>query len=194
MNLQSRVLNILTKPKTEWPIIATEAADVTSLYKEYIIPLAAIPAVCGFIGMSIVGISIPFFGTFRSSIPGGLTSMIVQYVLALAGVYVAAIIIDQLAPTFQSSGGIVQALKLVAYASTSAWVAGVLSLLPALKALSILAGLYGLYLVYLGLPHVMKTPPEKVIPYMAITAIVIIVIFIVIGAVSAMMIQMPHPM
>ena len=194
MNLQSRVLNILTKPKIEWQLIADETADVPSLYKEYIIPLAAIPAICGFIGMSVVGISLPFFGTFRSSIPGGLTSMIVQYILSLAGVYVAAIIIDQLAPNFQSSGGIVQALKLVAYASTSSWVAGVLSLLPALKALSILAGLYGLYLVYLGLPHVMKTPPEKVVPYMAITAIVIIVIFIVIGSVSAMMVQMPHPM
>ena len=69
MNLQSRVMNILTKPKEEWPVIANETTDVPSLYKEYIVPLAAIPAVCGFIGMTIVGISIPFVGTFRTPIP-----------------------------------------------------------------------------------------------------------------------------
>jgi len=194
MNLQSRVINVLTKPKEEWPVIADETADVPSLFKEYIILLAAIPAVCGFVGMTVVGISVPFFGTFRSSIASGLTSMIVQYVLSLAGVYVAAIIIEKLAPTFQSSGGIVQALKMVAYASTPAWVAGVLGLIPALKILSILAGFYAIYLFFLGLPHVMKTPKEKVVPFMAVAAVVIIVIYIVVGAVSALLISVPHPM
>jgi hypothetical protein len=194
MNLQSRVMNILTKPKEEWPVIATEATDISSLYKEYIVLLAAIPAVCGFIGMTIVGISLPFVGTYRTPISSGLSSMIVQYVLSLAGVYVAAIIIEKLAPTFQSSGGIVQALKMVAYASTPAWVAGVLGLIPALKILSVLAGFYAIYLFFLGLPHVMKTPSEKVVPYMAVAAVVIIVIYIVIGAVSALLIQIPHPM
>ena len=194
MNLQTRVMNVLTKPKEEWLVIASETADTPSLYKEYIVPLAAIPAVCGFIGMTIVGISLPFIGTFRTPIPSGLTSMIVQYVLSLAGVYVAAIIIEKLAPTFQSSGGIIQALKMVAYASTPAWVAGVLGLLPALMTLRILAGLYGIYLCFLGLPHVMKTPKEKVIPYMAVTTIVIIVIYVVIGLVSALLISVPHPM
>jgi hypothetical protein len=194
MNLQSRVMNILTKPKEEWPVIATEATDISSLYKEYIVLLAAIPAVCGFIGMTIVGISLPFVGTYRTPISSGLSSMIVQYVLSLAGVYVAAIIIEKLAPTFQSSGGIVQALKMVAYASTPAWVAGVLGLIPALKILSVLAGFYAIYLFFLGLPHVMKTPSEKVVPYMAVAAVVIIVIYIVIGAVSALLIQLPHPM
>ena len=194
MNLQSRVVNILTKPNLEWPVIANEPADVSSLYKEYIILLSAIPAVCGFIGMTMVGISIPFFGTFRSSIASGLTSMIVQYVLSLVGVFVAAIIIEKLAPTFQSSGGVVQALKMVAYATTPSWIAGVLGLLPALSLLSALAGLYGIYLFYLGLPHVMKTPPQKVIPYMVVAAVVIIVIYIVIGSVSAMLVGIPHPM
>ena len=188
------MVNILTKPKVEWPVIASEPADVPSLYKEYIILLSAIPAVCGFIGMTMIGISIPFFGTFRSSIASGLTSMIVQYVLSLGGVFVAAIIIEKLAPTFQSSGGVVQALKMVAYATTPSWVAGVLGLLPALQLLSVLAGLYGIYLFYLGLPHVMKTPPEKVIPYMGVAAVVIIVIYIVIGSVSAMLVGIPHPM
>ena len=194
MDLKSRVMNILTKPKEEWPVIADETTDLTSLYREYIIPLAAIPAVCGFIGMTIVGISIPLFGTFRTPISSGLTSMIVQYVLLLVGVYVAAIIVEQLAPSFQSSGGTVQALKIVAYSSTPGWVAGVLGLVPALRALSVLGGLYGIYLCFLGLPRVMKTPPEKVVSYMVMAVVVILVINVVIGSISALFMEIPRPM
>jgi uncharacterized membrane protein len=185
MDLVPRVTNILTKPKQEWPVIASESTDVATLYKEYIVLLAAVPAICSFIGMTVIGVPIPFFGTMRVGVVSGLTGLVVRYVLSLAAAYVAAIIVEKLAPTFQSQGSTIQALKLVAYASTPAWVAGVLSLFPPLVPLTILAGLYGVYLFYLGLPHLMKTPPDKVIPYMIVSAIVIFVMYLIVGAVTA---------
>jgi len=185
MDLVPRVTNILTKPKQEWPVIAGEATDVAALYKEYIALLAAVPAICSFIGMTVIGVPIPFFGTMRIGVMSGLTGLIVRYVLSLASAYVAAIIIEKLAPTFQSQGNTVQALKLVAYASTPVWVAGVLGLFPPLAPLGILAGLYGVYLFYLGLPNLMQTPPDKVIPYMIVSAIVIIVMYLIVGAITA---------
>jgi len=184
MDLVPRITNILTKPKQEWPVIATEATDVATLYKEYIVLLAAVPAICSFIGMTVIGIPVPFFGTVRVGMASGLTGLIVRYVLSLVAAYIAALIVEKLAPTFQSRGDIVQALKLVAYASTPAWVAGVLGLFPPLVALSILAGLYGVYLFYLGLPPLMQTPSDKVIPYMIVSAIVIIVLYMVVGAIT----------
>lgn len=184
MNLQTRVINILSKPKEEWPIIASESTDVAALYKEYIMPLAAIPAICGFVGMTVVGVSVPFLGQIRTPIASAITGLVVGYVLSLLGVFLAGFIVDKLAPSFQSSGGIVQALKMVAFASTASWVAGVLQLVPLLGALALLAALYGVYLFYLGLPSVMKTPPDKVIPYMVVSAIVIIVISIVTASIS----------
>jgi hypothetical protein len=90
-----------------------------------------------------------------------------------------------LAPTFQSRSSPVQALKLVIYAMTPVWVAGVLNLVPALAVLVILAGLYAIYLFYLGLPSVMGTPADKVIPYMAVSAVVVIVVSIVLGMITA---------
>jgi Yip1 domain len=185
MDLVPRVTNILTKPKQEWPVIASEATDVVTLYKEYIVLLAAVPAICSFIGMTVIGVPVPFFGTMRVGVASGLTSLIVRYVLSLASVYAAAFIIEKLAPTFQSRGDTIQALKLVAYASTPAWVAGVLGLFPPLVALGILAGLYGVYLFYLGLPQLMQTPPDKVIPYMIVSAIVIIVMYVIVGTITA---------
>jgi amino acid transporter len=175
MNLQTRVINILSKPAQEWPVIASESTDVASLYKEYIMPLAAIPAICGFLGMTLIGVT---------PMVSGLAGLIVGYVLSLVGIFLAAFIVDKLAPSFQSSGGIVQALKMVAFASTPSWVAGVLQLVPLLGALALLAVLYGVYLFYLGLPSVMKTPPDKVIPYMVVSAVVIIVISVVTASIS----------
>ena len=61
MSLVARVKAILLTPRTEWPVIEGEPATVASLYTGYIIPLAAIPAVASFIGLSLVLIFQPYF-------------------------------------------------------------------------------------------------------------------------------------
>jgi hypothetical protein len=170
------VIKILTTPKTEWPVIEAETTDVAKLYSGYIAILAAIPAICSFIGTTMFGTYVPFVGAVRTPIVRGFVTMVLTYVLALAVVYIAALVIDKLAPTFESTPNFIQALKLVAYASTAGWVAGVLYLIPALGILIILASLYNIFLFYLGLPVMMKTPDAKVIPYMIVAAIVVIVL------------------
>ena len=187
MDLQTRVVNILTRPQTEWTVIASEPTDVATLYKSYIMMLAAIPPAAGYIGMTMFGISVPVMGTVRVGVVQGLTAAVVQYVLSLVGVYIASIVIDKLAPTFQSQPDAMQALKLVAYASTPSWLAGALGIIPALSPLAILGGLYGIYLFYLGVAPLMKTPSDKVVPYMAVSALAIIVVMVVTTALAAAM-------
>ncbi|MFC1476315.1 Yip1 family protein [Candidatus Zixiibacteriota bacterium] len=181
MNIISRVINIATKPKNEWPVIAAESATVQSIFTGFIMPLAAIGPVCGFIQ------SLMFTSALGFRPPVGLlfVSMIVGYLLTLAGVFILAFIVDKLAPTFQSSGGMVQALKLVAYAQGPVWVAGVLGLIPFLGILTIFVGLYCLYIIYLGFTPVMNTPPEKVVPYLVVVIIVAIIVWVVIGLITA---------
>ncbi len=183
MNLQTRVINILSRPEHEWPIIASEATDVVALYKDYIMPLAAIPPICRFLGMAMMGVTIPLAGLVRTPTVSGLTGMVVGYGLSLVGIFLSAFIVNKLAPSFQSSGGIVQAMKMVAFSSTAPWLAGVLQLVPVLGGLALLAALYGVYLFYLGLPSVMKTPPDKVIPYLIVSTNAIIVISVVTASV-----------
>ena len=55
MNVVERVKAILVTPKTEWQAIETEPGDPAYLFTNYVAILAAIPAVCGFIGMTIAG-------------------------------------------------------------------------------------------------------------------------------------------
>jgi len=184
MSLQTRVVNILTRPAEEWRVIASEPATVESLLRDYAAPLAAIPAVCQFIGYSLVGIPTPILGTIRIGIGRSLVSAVLAWVFALVGAWIAAVVIEKLAPTFQSRGDTGQALKLVVYSMTPVWIAGVLNLVPLLAVLGIIAALYAVYLFYLGLPVLMATPGEKVIPYMVVSALVIIVVSFILATIT----------
>jgi hypothetical protein len=183
-SLQDRVIKILTSPKTEWPVIEAESTDVATLYKSYIAILAAIPAVASFIGSTMIGL--PILG--RTPMTYAFVTMVLTYAAALASVYISALIVDKLAPSFESTPNFIQSLKLVAYASTAGWVGGVLNIVPVFGILALLAILYGIYLFYLGLPVMMKTPEAKVIPYMAVSALVIIVVSICLGIVVGLLV------
>lgn len=178
-DIVSRVKAILLTPKTEWPVIAAETTTAADLYKSYVIILAAIPAIALFIAMSIVG-----YGFFRMSIGTGLTMAVMTYVMALVGVYIIALVIDALAPTFNSTKDQMQALKTAVYSMTAYWVASAFMIIPGLGGLVTLAGgLYGLYLLYLGLPVTMKTPADKAVAYTAVTVVCSIVIMFVLNLV-----------
>jgi len=192
MNLVERVKGILLKPKEEWQTISGETTTIPELYKTYIVILAAIGPVASIIGMSIVGISLPFVGSFRIPITTSIASAVVHYILTLVGVYILALIIDALAPTFSGEKSINQAFKVATYSYTPGWVVGVIAIIPALSILGIL-GLYGLYLLYLGHPILMKSPKEKSLGYTIAVIIAAIVIFGVISYISRVFISYPAP-
>lgn len=185
--LIARVKAILTSPKTEWPVIDAEPATVGGIYRNYIIWLAAIGPICQVIGAlafptrTILGITLAVNPTFI------IGSAILGYVLALVGVYVVALIVDALAPTFNGVKNPVAALKVVAYSYTAAWVAAVVQIIPALAILVFLAMLYGFYLMYLGLPVLMKSPADKSAAYVIVTIVVAIVVYFVIGILVSML-------
>jgi hypothetical protein len=160
MSLIERVQSILLRPKQTWPVIAAEPADAASIFSRYVVILAAIPAICAFIGWTLVGGG-AFGVTYRLPIATGLVQMVVGYLLSLAIVYVLALIVNALAPTFGGTKDMVAALKVVAYGSTAGFVGGVFSLLPSLSWLGLLASFYSIYLIYTGLPVLMRCPPEK---------------------------------
>jgi hypothetical protein len=187
MNLVERAKKLVLKPKEEWPVIAAETHSVQDLYTKYVMILAAIPAVAAFIGFSFIGVS-GFGYSYRVPIASGLAQMVLQYLLSLAAVYVMALIIDALAPSFGGEKSFPQAIKVAAFFPTASWLAGVFYLIPALSILAILGGLYSLYLLYLGLPLLMKAPEDKAIPYTVVVIIVAIVVMVVIGIVSSLVV------
>ena len=186
MNLIQRVQDILLKPKETWPAIEQEQTDTGTLYSSYLVFLAAVPAVAGFIGLSLIGMG-GMGVSFRIPIMSGLTNMVVGYVLSLAMVFVLALIVDALAPTFGGSKSQISALKVVAYGSTAGFLGGIFSLLPALSILGLLAAFYSIYLIYTGLPVLMKCPKEKAVAYTAVVIVCGFVLMLVAGAVTGLM-------
>ena len=187
MTLIERVKNILLQPKETWPVIDAESTDVGTLFTRYAMILAAIPAVCGFIGMSLIGFG-GFGVTIRMPLVSGLVNMVVSYVMSLVGVFVLGLIINALAPTFGGQKNAIQALKVAVYASTAAMLGGVFSLLPSLSMLGFLAALYSIYLIYTGLPVLMKSLPGKSVVYTVVVLVAAIVLGVVMAAVSSIFI------
>jgi hypothetical protein len=189
MDLVTRAKNICLTPNTEWPVIAAEATPPGTLITEYVVPLAAVTAVAGFIGGSIIGTSLGFLGSYRTPITTGLIFAVVAFIMMIVGCFVVAFVVNALAPTFGGEKNSNQALKVVVYSYTPAFIAGVLRIMPIMGALlGFLAALYGLYLLYLGLPKLMKVPQEKSIAYTIVVVVCTIVLYGVVTLASGIVI------
>jgi len=182
MDIVQRVQSILLKPKEEWTKIKAEPTTMAGLFTSYVMILAAIPAGFQFLGNVLVGQRLPLVGVFRWSIGRALGYAIVSYILALVAVYLFALVINELAPTFSSTKNMTSAVKLAAYSMTPGWVAGVLYIVPGLWTLSVVASLYGLFLLYLGFDTpMMETPKDKIPGYMILSVVVVVVLNVVFG-------------
>src|SRR4051812_36031314 len=167
-----RAVRLLLNPLGAWDEIATDDETIEGVYRRWVLPLAAIPAVCGAIGQLGFG-GVRIFGIpFHRNVLGILADNLVGYALTLGAVYLLALVIDELAIPFGGERSRTQALKLAAYSGTALWVAGVFRLAPYLGGLfAMLGGLYSLYLLYLGLPKLMRSDPDRTLTYFALALV-----------------------
>lgn len=183
-NLIQRVINIITKPKHEWQVIAQEQPNAMKLIGGYALILALIPALSALIKYGIIGVT--FMGYTSRSLASGIQTGLVQLFSAVIGVYLLAWIIDLLAPSFDSEKNFGRSLQLAVYASTPQWVAGILLLISTtLSLLIMLISLYAIYLLAVGMPVLKNTPKDKVVGYTALTIIAMIIIALVLALILA---------
>jgi hypothetical protein len=183
MNLVARAKGILVNPRQEWAAIDAEPLNLSELLIGYVLPLAAIGPIASVIGWSTFG----FGGLFRLSIGSAIGHAITAFILTIVGVFVCAWVINALAPHFGATQSMPQAIKVAVYSSTAAWVGGIFNLYPPLAILAAIAGLYSLYLFFIGLPVLMKASAEKATTYTIVVIVAVIVIYFIIGTISARM-------
>ncbi len=177
MSIVDRAKNILLTPKTEWPIIAAESATTGS-----VMTYAAILAVIPVVGSLLSGV------LFSSALGFGfnfvLISALIGYAIGLGILFLMGIVSGALAPSFDGQNSQLAGLKLIVYASTPVYVAGVLNIVPGLNIIAMIAGLvYGIYLIYVGSTPVMSVPAAKSGGYTAVVVVIWIVLQMVISAV-----------
>lgn len=180
----ARAKAIIVAPREEWPKIAGESDSVQAVFTRYVVPLAAIGPVCGFIGGQLFGIG-AFGFSYHPSLIGGLSSAIIGYVMALLSIFLVGWVASFLADKFGGKESFPRAFRLCAYSFTAAYLAGVFQLLPSLSILVLLASLYGIYLFYLGATPMMAVPQDKAVGYTAVTIIAVIMIYVAVAAVTS---------
>lgn len=182
MNIVERIKNILLSPTLEWETIKKEDHMISDLFTQYVLKLAAIPAISGLIGFTLFGYSFGF-GSYRPTFGANLKWAISMYVMSIIQVYILAYIIDILAPTFGSKKHLPTSMKIVVFAYTAAWVGGIFSLIPALSILGAIAGIYSLVLLYKGLQIVKEVPKNKLTGYFVAVIIASIIVYGITGTI-----------
>jgi hypothetical protein len=186
MSLVDRVKNILLKPKDEWEVIAGESATVGGLFTGYAIPLAVLPIIGGIVGMGVLGIGADAYAAFGGIGIGFAAALAaIGFVIGMLMLFIMAFVVNAISPSFNGKSDMPSAMKLMTYASTPSWVAGLI--VPFLGmvggVLSIAAIAYVVYLIYTGVRPVMEVPAEKVAGFTVVTILIYIVLSFILTAV-----------
>jgi Yip1 domain len=185
MSLIDRAKNILLSPTSEWEAIAKEQATVSGLFTGYAIPLMILPIVGQVVAVGLLGIGagglaplgLPSIGVMAAGAMGA-----VGFVLGLVVLYAMIFIVNAVSPSFSGKSDMTQAAKLMVYASTPAWVAGLMApFLGMIGGLLSFAAIgYVVYLIYQGIRPVMEAPQEKVAGFTVVIVLIYIVLSFVI--------------
>jgi hypothetical protein len=174
MDIVARAQGMLTRPREEWAVVAGEPGDTKSLLMGYAVPLAAIPAAVGFLVSLMTGV-----GIIRA-----LFLAIVQYVLSLVGIWLVSKIVEMLAPRFGGMANEPQAVKLVMYSYTAAWIASIVGIIPLIGwIVALLGALYSLYTFYIGAPIVMRVAENRAFLFTLAVIVCAIIVNMLIGVV-----------
>ncbi|HVX98757.1 MAG TPA: Yip1 family protein [Pseudorhodoplanes sp.] len=186
MNPFERAKNIVLLPAREWRLIERESGEPGFVFGRYVAPLALIPAIFGFIGQSVIGISVSA-GTFRVPLLPGAVNAILSYLFSFVIVYLTALVIFALAPLFDGDRYFPNALKLAAYSFTPVWLVGVFLILPGLQFMAVF-GLYGIFLLWVGMPVLLRAPLDKAVLFAGAVAVAAILITLILAALQQLII------
>lgn len=184
-NVIERAKNIITQPAKEWDVVSLETPNQSQIILSYVLILAGAAAVAAFIGYGFIGFNSGFLGIRIAGVDWGIYQALAVLIGAIVGVYICAMVIDALAPSFGSEKNMGRSVQLVAYSYTPAWIGGLLAIYPPIALIGSLFGLYGLYIMYIGLPKIKKTPADKQVGYFVVSIVAVIVVYFVIGLIMS---------
>lgn len=161
----NHVWGIFTHPDDEWATIRGEPNTLTRHYLTHALILAAIPAVCGFIGATQVGWSIGGSETvYKLTVESAAILCFLFYGAMVAGVVILGKFIDFLSETYQEEDHTPRGVALATYTTTPLFICGLIALYPVLwldMIIGLIAISYAVYLLYEGVPILMSIPKEK---------------------------------
>ena len=132
MNLVDRVKKLMLQPKSEWQVIDGETHTVPGALHGYVMILAAIPAVCSFIGLSLIGIERHGRVVPRADRTGRRAPRAAVRTRACGSSTCSRSSSTRWRPTSARQKNFMQALKMSAFVPDGAWIGGVFGIIPVL--------------------------------------------------------------
>lgn len=177
-SLVNRAINILTKPGSEWPVIAAEPSSNGKLIT-YAAILSVLPVV-----FSLLAILITPFGTYIFQAMGLLIKLLLlTYAMALIPPVALGYILDALTPQLGGQKNSLNAMKLAIYSGTAYWVGSVGLILSPWLWLVIGVGYAG-YLLWIGTPILMKTATDKTPIFVGAAVGIWVVLYIILNMIA----------
>jgi len=170
-----RVKGILLKPNETWDEIKVEQTNEPEIFREFMVYVAAVPAIAGFLGSLFSG------DNFFTS----LFWAILFYIFSIVGVWASARVLVFLAPNFKCEQDKIQFIKLTSASFTPILVACVFFLIPPIYGLSVF-GIYGFYIFWIGFPRLVDCPEEDKFNFAVIGVIVMAIVLLSIFTLSAL--------
>lgn len=180
--LIQRAKEILITPAETWKKIREENTTISQELARYVVFMAAIPPLASWIGLSIIGVSLPYFGTIRQSLIWGFVAAVLTYFASLVLLYITSAIFTNLAIKFEGITNQTDIFKLLVFSCTPSWIASIALIMPSFGSIVLLAGgIYSIYLFFSNLNSITTVNNEKRLPYfgasIGISILVSIVIF-----------------
>ena len=177
-SLVNRVINILTKPASEWAVIAGEPSSNGKLIT-YAALLSVLPVV-----FSLLAILITPYGSYIFGAMGLLIKLLLlTYVMALVPPVALGFILDALTPGLGGQKNSLNAMKLAVYSGTAYWVGSVGLILSPWLWLVLGVGYAG-YLLWVGTPILMRTAADKTPIFVGAAVGIWVVLYIILNMIS----------
>jgi hypothetical protein len=167
MDIVERATEILRHPDNEWAAVQQEQSSMQDLIIGYVAPLAAIPAIAGLLGTTIIG-----FAGYKPPLIAAIFHAVIGYVVDVIAIYALAHFMTWLAPRFGAKGDLSASFQVAVYSFTPIWVCGVVGLIPALGLLILAGELYAIYLMSIGAERILGVPKDKTLSYATIAVTV----------------------
>ena len=163
-------ISLFTRPDRAWETIR-QKEDAHSLhYLMHLLLLALVPAVCLFVGVTIVGWSLVDEERVRLDTASALQLCLLLYLAIVIGTVIMGFFVRWMARAFDVRPNLNQCIGFIAYVITPFLLAGLTGLYPNrwfAAIVLLIAGIYSTYLLFTGLPAFMRQRSSQSFLYAA---------------------------
>lgn len=182
----ARAVRLTLSPNDEWRTVREEVPDSLAIFRSFVLPLAAVPAMCWSLNFFV-------FANAQGRVRAGDASGLAQGVQAGLAVFASAVFsiillaasIYILAPLFSRPRDWPRALQVASYSSAPVLLGGVVLLLPDVAYALLPAVFHSAYLLYAGLQTVLEVKEDSAAEYVALGAVILITASTLLGAVGS---------